>query len=90
MKRVIAIGMLVVMLILSFCSCGNMSMGMGTYTFNHIRFNSGMEGHCAEVDKWYDYETGIEVKTEDGVRYWLSEGTYILISDQKDCPFCNN
>ena len=90
MKKIIAICAIALMSIFSFASCGNMSMGIGTYTFNHVCMDSGTETRCVDVDKWYDYETGIEVKSKDGGRFWLSEGTYILVSEKDDCPFCND
>ena len=43
---------------------------------------------CFTIEKWYDNETGIEVKTKEAGSLCLSEGTYFLISD--DCPFCDH
>ena len=70
------------------CSCGNMSMGIGSYTFEHVHFSDAVEGHCATVEKWYDNETGIEVKTKEYGALYLSEGSYQLISNGQACPYC--
>ena len=63
--------------------CGNMSMGIGNYSFQKVHVN----GQCFTVEKWYDNETGIEVKTKEAGAMYLSEGSgYILI--QEHCPWC--
>ena len=89
MKIIIAL-ILVISFILILCSCGNMSMGIGTYNFEHIHFSDGaINAYCATVEKWYDVETGIEVKTKEYGSIFLSEGNYVLIQDGSKCPFCN-
>ena len=89
MKKFLIIAMALVLICLTLTSCGNMSLGIGEYTFTHIHITNHTEGHCLEVEKWYDSEGGgIEVKTKDGGAFFVSEGSYILISDKSDCPFC--
>ena len=68
--------------------CGNMSMGIGSYTFRHIHFSDAVSGHCATVDKWYDNESGVEVNTAEYGPMFLSEGTYTLFNDSTKCPYC--
>lgn len=91
MKKIcIAVCVFLVAVLMFLPSCGNMSLGIGNYTFTHIHITDYTEGHCLEVEKWYDSEgDGIEVKTTDGGAYFLSEGTYTLISDKYHCPYCN-
>lgn len=70
-------------------SCGNMSYGFGEFNFTHLHITNHTEGHCFEVDKWYENSgEGIEVKVKGGGAFFLSEGSYMLISDKDDCPFC--
>ena len=89
MKKFLIIAMALVLICLTLTSCGNMSLGIGEYTFTHIHITNHTEGHCLEVEKWYDSEGGgIEVKTKDGGAFFVSEGSYILISDKYNCPFC--
>lgn len=89
MKKFLIIAMALVLICLTLTSCGNMSLGIGNYTFTHIHITDYTEGYCLEVEKWYDSEGGgIEVKTKNGGAFFVSEGSYILISDKDDCPFC--
>ena len=80
-----------VLLVLCSClaGCGNRSIGLGSYTFEHIRFSDSTESHCANVEKWYDNDRGIEVKTSEYGPIFCSEGTYILFNSQSKCPYCN-
>lgn len=88
MKKLLAITLVIIMT-LSLCACGNMSMGLGTYDFTHIHFSDSLEGHCVDISKWYDDSTGVEILTVDGGSIFLSEGTYIMFSDSDCCPFCD-
>ena len=89
MKKIFGI-LLVVALLLSLVSCGNMDMsGMGTFTFRHVHISTHQQAICYTVTKWVDGSTGIEVNTEEAGPIFLSEGTYILFRNGKDCPFCN-
>ena len=91
MKRIFAV-VIAVLLILGtmFCltGCGNMSMGPGNYTFTHVHFSDATEGYCGTVEKWYDNETGVEATTKEYGSMFLSEGSYIMFSDQDKCPYC--
>ena len=75
--------------VLYFTGCGNMSLGLGNFTFTHIHFSDAIEGHCATIEKWYDNETGIEVKTTEYGSMYLSEGSYTLFTDGSKCPYCH-
>lgn len=75
---------------LIFCLTGcNAGMGIGNMSFNHVHFSDQVEGKCANVIKWYDNETGAEVKTKEYGSMFLSEGTYMLIENADLCPYCN-
>lgn len=86
MKRIIAI-VLSVLLVMSLCACGNMSLGIGNYEFRKIHIDTHSYSGCLTVEKWYDNETGIEVKTTEYGALYLSEGQYILVED--NCPICS-
>ena len=85
MKKFI-VCMLVVIMVVTLCGCGNMSMGYGNYTFRKVHVDTPHYSGCIEVETWYENSTGIEVKTRDYENIFLSEGTYTLI--ESDCPFC--
>ena len=74
-----------------FCSCGNMSYGLGNFSFRHIHFTDGAgNAHCATVEKWYDSESGgIEVKTSEYGAIFFSEAQYTLFESEATCPYCN-
>ena len=86
MKKIIAI-MLVVLLLVSMAGCGNMSWGLGNFTFNKIHVDTYNYSGCFTVEKWYDNSSGIEVKTKEAGFLYLAEGMYMLIEDE--CPFCS-
>ena len=78
--------LMVLVLTALLCSC-NMGMGLGSYEFKKIHIDSHNGSRCLSVEKWYDNETGIEVKTSEVGNVFISEGTsYFLITDT--CPFC--
>lgn len=85
-KRFIAIALICIMTTL--CACSNMDMGYGNYRFEHIHISTPQKSVCATVESWLDGEVGIEVKTEEYGSLYCSEGTYILIKSEDDCPFC--
>lgn len=66
--------------------CGNMSLGIGNFTFDKIHVDTHNFTGCFEVKKWHDNSSGIEVKTKEAGSMFLPEGTYVLI--EGDCPFC--
>ena len=86
MKKKIIVMIMVVLMILVFTGCGNMSMGVGNYTFEKIHVDTHNYSGCFTVEKWYDNESGIEVKTKEAGSMYLAEGMYMLIEDE--CPFC--
>ena len=89
MKKIITMIALVVALgsTIVGCGCGNMSLGMGNYTFRKIHVDTYNYSGCFTVEKWYDNSSGIEVKTKEIGNLYLAEGMYMLIEDE--CPFCN-
>ena len=89
MKRVICLIVVTLILMLSLTACGNMSMGLGNYTFTHVHFTDMTESHCATVEKWYDNSEGIEVMTKEFGSLYLSEGSYIMFGEGVRCPFCH-
>lgn len=89
MKRILALFLLFVIVVITLCSCGNKSYGFGNYSFKHIHITDAVGGHCADVEKWYECEYGgIEVKTTEYGALWCSEGTYILFESKDRCPYC--
>ena len=88
MKKIIAIIMTVTMLAVVLTGCGNMSMGVGNYNFKKIHVDTYNYSGCFTVEKWYDNENGIEVKTKEAGSMYLAEGMYMLIEDE--CPFCKD
>lgn len=89
MKKIFALLFALIFVLTCLCSCGNMSMGIGNFTFRHIHVSDYNEGHCFEVEKWYDNSTGIEVRTTDGAGIFCSEGSYMMFENKSDCPYCN-
>ena len=85
MKKTVTI-LLVLALALALCACGNMSLGFGEYSFEKIHVDTYHFSGCLTVEKWYENERGIEVKTHEAGNLYFSEGTYVLVEDQ--CPFC--
>lgn len=88
MKKIIAIIMVITMLAAMLTSCGNMSVGFGNFTFRKVHVDTHNYSGCFTIEKWYDNESGIEVKTKEAGSMYLAEGMYILIED--DCPFCED
>ena len=87
MKKFIAMILVVVMMVAMVTGC-NMSMGMGNYSFEKVHIDTHNYSGCLTVKTWHDNDSGIEVKTEEAGSIFLSEGTYILLDGDKDCPFC--
>lgn len=86
MKKTIAIIMVAAMFVVMLAGCGNMSMGLGNYTFRKIHVDTYHYSGCFTVEKWYDSASGIEVRTKEAGSMYLAEGMYMLIEDE--CPFC--
>ena len=86
MKKFLAIIMAtIIMLVVT--GCGNMSLGLGEFNFKRIHVDMYHYSGCLTVEKWYENENGIEVKTKEAGNIYLAEGMYALI--EEDCPFCN-
>jgi len=89
MKKISLILVISIMLI-TLCSCGNQAVfDPGNFTFKHVHYSDAIEGHCLNIDKWWDNSGGIEVRdanTGDGV--FLSEGSYQLFESSATCPYC--
>ena len=88
MKKIICLVLFVILTVAILCSC-NEGIGIGSLTFRHLHYNTYWQCGCINIQKWYNNENGIEVKTTDGTAMFFSEGTYILVEDQSKCPFCN-
>lgn len=89
MKKIVCLLLVIVVMMCCLASCGNQSLGFGNFTFRHIHFSDAIGGHCATIEKWYDNEQGIEVKTKEFGSMYLSEGSYILMEDGTHCPYCS-
>ena len=87
MKKIIAF-LMICGLIITMSGCGNMSLGVGNYTFKKVHIDSHNYSGCFTIEKWHNNSTGIEVKTEEAGAMYLSEGTYFLI--EEECPFCGH
>ena len=85
MKKIIAVTAIIIASLTLFVSC-NKSYGFGNYSFKKVHVDTHNGSCCLTVEKWYDAETGVEVKTKEAGALFLSEGTYIMIEDE--CPFC--
>ena len=68
--------------------CGNMSLGLGNFTFEKVHIDTYHYSGCFSVEKWYENGSGIEVKTKEAGAMFLSEGTYILLEGDTECPLC--
>lgn len=86
MKKIIVMIMAIAMFATMLVGCGNMSWGLGNFTFEKIHVDTHNYNGCFTVEKWYDNASGIEVKTKEAGFMYFAEGMYMLIED--DCPFC--
>ena len=87
MKKIIGLILVVVLITSVLCGC-NASFGWGELNFNKVHIDTYHYQGCFEIEKWYDNDNGVEVKTKDFGHIFLSEGNYILIAD--NCPICND
>ena len=90
MKKLFAILLALVMVVTMFAGCGNMSMGLGNFSYKKIHIDTHNYSGCLTVEKWYESGSGVEVMTKEAGSVFASEGTYILIGGDKDCPFCGD
>lgn len=89
MKKIITsiLAILMVILLLTVATGCNRSLGFGNYNFKKIHiFTHDGNDLCLTIEKWYEHDIGIEVKTKECGALWLSEGTYMLCSGE--CPIC--
>lgn len=89
MKKIITLILTVLIVVICFTGCGNMSMGFGNFSYDHVHFFNYQGAHCATIEKWYDGSTGIEIKTEEYDSIFLAEGCYMLFEDSDSCPWCS-
>lgn len=87
MKKILSMLLVMVLIFVLLSGC-NKSYGFGNYEYKYCHV-CDFSGNCKdfEIKKWYESESGIEIRTVDGYDLWLSEGTYILLNDI--CPLCN-
>lgn len=78
-------------MLLTLSACGNKAiLDPGSFTYTHVHVSDGVEGHCLDIDKWWDNSNGIEVRIADTNKgVFCSEGTYNLFENAASCPFCN-
>ena len=90
MKKFSAILFTLALMCSLLAGCGNMAlMDPGTFSFEHIHSDTYHDPMCFNVEKWWDNENGIEVKTKECGTLYFSEGDYVLIEREADCPYCN-
>ncbi len=90
MKKFFILCVALLLLIACLTSCGNRAiLDPGNFKFTHVHMSDHVKGHCYEIDKWWDDDSGIEVRTVDGNGIFLSEGTYQLFESKTSCPYCN-
>lgn len=89
MKKILTFIVCLVLLCACLTGCGNKALiSPGNYNFTHIHFTDMTSGHCATIEKWWDNEQGIEVKTKEYGYLYCSEGSYILLESGSKCPYC--
>ena len=86
MKKICVI-LVVSILAMILCACGNQSIGFCNFTFKKVHIDTYHFSGCYTIEKWHDNESGIEVQTKEVGSIFLSEGTYILVEDK--CPICD-
>ena len=88
MKKVIVLILVSAMVAVVFAGCGNMSLGVGNFNYKKIHIDTHHYSGCLTVKKWYENSSGVEVLTEEAGSVFASEGTYIMLGGDKECPFC--
>jgi hypothetical protein len=90
MKKIFIVCVVVIILVTCFVGCGNKAfLDPGSFNFEHVHVTDHVEGHCFSIEKWWDNESGIEVRTTNGNGMFLSEGTYQLFESAASCPYCD-
>lgn len=91
MKKIFVILISLVILCTLLTSCGNQAiLDPGNFSFKHVHITDPIEGHCFDIEKWWDNENGVEVRLSNGEGVFLSEGTYQLFESKATCPYCGN
>lgn len=92
MKKLFILGVMLTTVVACLSSCGSGNQAIldpGSFKFEHVHVTDHIEGHCFNIEKWWDNESGIEVRTTDGNGIFLSEGTYQLFESADACPYCD-
>ena len=89
MKKIVCLMLILLLILPILTACGNENWGIGNYTYTHVRFAVDGVGACATVTSWHDNELGCELHTKEYGSIYCCEGSYVLIEDGKDCPFCH-
>ena len=91
MKKIFVILISLVILCTLLTSCGNQAiLDPGNFSFKHVHITDPIEGHCFDIEKWWDNENGVEVRLSNGEGVFLSEGTCQLFESKTTCPYCGN
>ena len=89
MKKMFVVLLASFAMCISLTGCGNMALfNPGNFTFRHIYTDTYHFPMCFTIEKWWDNSEGIEVKTEECGTLYFSEGDYVMIENEKDCPYC--
>jgi hypothetical protein len=89
MKKFFALFIILILITACLVGCSNKAiLDPGTFSFKHVHMTDHLESHCVEIDKWWDNESGIEVRTTTGDGIFLSEGTYQMFESKSACPYC--
>ena len=89
MKKVFCIVLAIMIAVGCLTGCGNMSMGLGNFSYKKIHIDTHHYSGCLTIIKWYENGSGVEVLTKEAGSVFASEGTYILLSGDSGCPFCD-
>ena len=91
MKKIFVILISLVILCTLLTSCGNQAiLDPGNFSFKHVHITDHIEGHCFDIEKWWDNENGVEIRLSNGEGVFLSEGTCQLFESKTTCPYCGN
>ena len=89
MKKIVVVVLCMVAMTVTLVGCGNMSIGLGNFTYEKVHIDTHNYSGCLTIEKWYDTSTGIEVKTKEFGSMFLSEGCYVLLGGDEGCPLCD-
>ena len=67
MKKIFVILISLIILCTLLTSCGNQAiLDPGNFSFKHVHITDPIEGHCFDIEKWWDNENGVEVRLSNG------------------------